>query len=283
MVDALDALMRDALAADDATTGTYMVAPDGARLHYRDEGPREAPAIVFSNSLGTDLRMWQPQARALAGDFRVVRYDTRGHGRSDAPPGPYTLDQLGGDLLALLDALGIAHAHVCGLSLGGMTALWLAAHHPGRVERAVFANTAARIGSDESWAARIALVRAVGGMAAVRDVALPRFFSAAFRMRHPDLAQRIGAMVESTPPRGYIGCCEALRDADLHAVIGRIAAPSLVIGGALDESTPPAQARELHAAIPGSELIIFPDTAHLSNLEQADAFTARLRVFFDHA
>lgn len=282
MDDALDDLMRDALAADDAATGAYIITHDRVRLRYRDEGPREAPAIVFSNSLGTDLRMWAPQARTLAGGFRVVRYDTRGHGRSDAPPDPYTLDQLGGDLLALLDALDIAHAHVCGLSLGGMTALWLAAHHPERIARAVFANTAARIGSQESWEARIALVRE-GGMAAVREMAVPRFFSAAFRAQHPDLTRRIGAMLESTPPDGYIGCCEALRDADLHAALARIAAPSLVIGGALDESTPPAQAHALHAALPASELLIFPDTAHLSNLEQAEPFTARLRTFFDRA
>ncbi|HEX6797849.1 MAG TPA: 3-oxoadipate enol-lactonase [Ktedonobacterales bacterium] len=282
MDDVLDDLMRNALAMDDTGAGAFVTTSNGVRLRYRDEGPREAPAIVFSNSLGTDLRMWEPQARTLAGSFRVVRYDTRGHGRSDAPPDPYMLDQLGGDLLALLDALGIARVRVCGLSLGGMTALWLAAHHPDRVTHAAFANTAARIGSVESWKARIELVRA-GGMAAVREMALPRFFSAAFRADHPDLTQRIGTMLEATPPDGYIGCCEALRDADLHAAIARIAAPSLIIGGALDESTPPAQARELHAAIPGSELLIFPDTAHLSNLEQAEAFTARLRAFFERA
>lgn len=269
----------DARALDETGEDAYLVTPDGARLRYRDEGPRQAPALVFSNSLGTDLRMWQPQAHALAGSFRVLRYDTRGHGRSDAPPGPYTLDQLGGDLLALLDALNIARANICGLSLGGMTALWLAAHHPDRVERAVFANTAARIGSEESWDARIALVRA-GGMAVAREVVLPRFFSARFREDHRDLTERVGAMLESTLPQGYIGCCAALREADLHGEVGRISAATLVIGGALDESTPPTQAQELHAAIPGSELLIFPDTAHLSNLEQAEAFSARLRDFF---
>lgn len=267
---------------DDAVEDTFIVAPDGARLRYRDEGPRDAPVVVFSNSLGTDLRMWNPQERALAARFRAVRYDTRGHGRSDAPPGPYTLARLGGDLLALLDALRIERAHVCGLSLGGMTALWLAAHHPERVGCAVFANTAARIGSDESWDARIALVR-TDGMAAVREMAVPRFLSEAFRARHRMLTNQIGAMVEATPPNGYIACCEALREADLHSVIGRITAPSLVIGGALDESTPPAQARELYAAIPGSALVIYPDTAHLSNIEQAEAFTAHAHDFFDQA
>lgn len=275
MNDTLDDRAMDGSRGDG---DAYIVAPDGARLRYRDEGPRDAPIVVFSNSLGTDLRMWEPQARDLAGRFRVVRYDTRGHGRSDAPPGPYSLAQLGGDLLALLDALRIERAHVCGLSLGGMTALWLAAEHPARVARAVFANTAARIGSDDSWNARIALVR-TGGMAAVREFAVPRFLSAAFRASHPNLAHQIGAMLEATPPGGYIACCAALRDADLHDVIGRIAAPTLVVGGALDESTPPAQARALHAAIAGSELVIFPDTAHLSNIERAEGFTERLRDF----
>lgn len=257
--------------------GAYAVI-DGVRLYYCDEGPADAPALVFSNSLGTDLRMWEPQARAFAGSYRVIRYDSRGHGRSDAPPGPYTLERLGADLLALLDTLEIAQARVCGLSLGGMVALWLATYHPERVARAVFANTAARIGSTASWDQRIESVRA-GGMEAIRDGVLARFFSEPFRLRQENVTHFVGEMLQATRPEGYIGACAALRDADLRAVVGRIRAPSLVLTGALDESTPPAQSRALHAAIAGSQLVILDEDAHLSNLEQPDQFNTHVRAF----
>src|SRR3954469_20197225 len=166
---------------------TSVVVDDGIRLAYQLDGPADAPMLLLSNSLGTDLRMWEPQVAALASELRLLRYDTRGHGQADAPPGPYTLERLGLDALALLDGLGIERAHVCGLSLGGLTALWLAIHHPDRVDRAVFANTAARIGLAETWSARIAAVEA-GGMAAIRDAVLTRFLSADFRARDPKMA-----------------------------------------------------------------------------------------------
>lgn len=262
---------------DEQMSGYVAVA--GARLFYQVEGPDEAPVVVFSNSLGTDLRMWDAQARAFAGRFRVVRYDSRGHGRSDAPPGPYTLDLLAHDALALFEALGIARAHVCGLSLGGMVALWLAANHPERVGRAVFADTAAKIGNEARWVQRIAAVRA-GGMRAIRDVVVSGFLSEPFRARRPDLAQAIGDMLEATPPEGYIAACEALRQADLHAELGRIAAPALVVVGSRDESTPPAQAHELCDTIAGSQLAILDGAAHLANVEQPDAFNAHALAFF---
>ena len=262
--------------AESGESGYVTVA--SARLFYCVEGPPDAPAILLSNSLGTDLRMWEPQARRLATRFRVIRYDSRGHGRSDAPPGPYTLDQLSGDALALLDALDIAQAHICGLSLGGMVALSLAASHPERIERAVFANTAARIGTEASWSERIAAVRA-GGMSGIRDAIVARFLLESFRQSHPEVTRDVGAMLQATPPAGYISACEALRDADLRSVVGRISAPALIIAGARDVSTPPAQARELHAAIAGSQLVILDDASHLSNLEQPDAFNAHLLTF----
>jgi 3-oxoadipate enol-lactonase len=193
------------------------------------------------------------------------------------PAGPYTLERLGRDLLALLDALEIERAHICGLSLGGMTAQWLAVSHPERVVRAVFANTAARIGSEESWDARIASVRA-GGLRSIRDASLARYFSEPFRQRHPDVAQRTGDLLEATPEDGYIAACEALRIADLRGVVAGIRAPTLVVSGALDETTPAAQGQELHAAIAGSELAIL-DAGHLSNIEQADAFNERVLGF----
>ena len=264
----------------DSTGASGYVTATGARLFYQVEGPPDAPAVLFSNSLGTDLRMWEPQARSLATRFRVVRYDSRGHGRSDAPPGPYTLDQLSGDALALLDALDIARAHVCGLSLGGMVALSLAANHPDRLHRAVFANTAARIGSEASWSERIAGVRA-GGMGGIRDAVVARFLLESFRQSHPETERAVSEMLQSTPPAGYISACEALRDADLRGVVGQITTPALIIAGEHDQSTPPAQARELHAAIAGSQLVILSDASHLSNLEQPEQFTAHLLAFLD--
>ncbi len=255
---------------------------DGVRLAYRVDGPADALPVVLSNSLGTDLRMWDPQLPALSKHLRVVRYDSRGHGRSDVPPGPYTIERLGRDLLALLDHLEIERAYVCGLSLGGMVALWLAAHHPHRVDRAVFANTAAKIGTAESWNVRIEAVRE-GGMPAIRDMVVTRFLSEAFRRRKPDVECWVGDMLEATPPEGYIASCAALRDADLSEVITTIRVPSLIIASALDEATPPTQSRELHTAILGSKLVVLDEAAHLSNLEQPDAFNCVVLGFLTHS
>ena len=252
-----------------------VLTDDGVRLHYRVDGPADAPALLFVNSLGTDLRMWEPQAAALVDQFRVVRYDSRGHGRSDAPPGPYTVERLALDGLAVLDALQVDRAHVCGLSLGGMVALWLAIHRPARIGRAIFANTAARIGSEAIWSARIEAVRA-GGMAAVHDAVLARFLSAGFRESHPDVTGTVSEMLLASPPHGYIACCAALRDADLRHLASTVETPSLVVGGELDEATPLAPAEDLHAAIVPSELMVIPVVAHLSTLEAPDLFNRRV-------
>lgn len=252
-----------------------LVVDDGTRINYRLDGRSDGPVLLFLNSLGTDLGMWQPQVDALASHLRIVRYDTRGHGLSDAPPGPYSVERLALDALALLDALDIQQANLCGLSLGGLTALWLAIHRPERVGRAVFANTAAKIGSDEVWNTRIAAVRA-GGMAGIRDAVLARFLSASFREREPAVTATVGAMLLATSSEGYIGCCAALRDADFRSLVSTIEARSLVIGGELDEATPPAQAEDLHGGIVPSELMVIPGAAHLSNLEAPELFGRRL-------
>jgi 3-oxoadipate enol-lactonase len=210
---------------------------------------------------------------SLTRRFKVIRYDGRGHGRSGAPPGDYTLDQLGRDLLGVLDAADVEHVSVCGLSLGGLVAQWVSIHHPDRITRAVFANTAARIGSRDLWQARIQAVQS-GGMAAIRDGVLERFLSDKFRRDHPDATADIGRMLEDTSPAGYIGCCAALRDGDLRGLVAAIRVPCLIIAGALDQATPPAQGRELHEAIAGSELELLPDAGHLSNLERPDVFSA---------
>jgi 3-oxoadipate enol-lactonase len=259
----------------------FLIA-NGIRLGYRLDGPDNAPPLVLLNSLGTDLRIWNPQVALLSRTLRVIRYDQRGHGASEVPAGPYTIEQLGLDLLALLDALQIERAHLCGLSLGGMVALWCAAHHPGRVARAVFANTAARIGTMESWNARIALVN-TGGMSAIREMVVARFLSEGFRRSHPEVARQLGEMLEAIDPAGYMGACAALRDADLHEIVAAIQVPSLIIAGELDEATPPAQVQELHAAISGSELLLLREAAHLSNVEQPEAFSKAVLAFLASA
>ncbi len=251
---------------------------DGIALRYRLDGAAGAPALVFSNSLGTDLHMWDAQVAALGDAFRIVRYDTRGHGGSGVPAGPATLERLGRDLLALLDHLELPRAHICGLSLGGLTAQWLAVYHPARVGRLVLSSTAARIGSVDIWAARIAAVES-RGMADVADSVLARFFSPGFRAACPEVVAAYRDTLRATAPAGYVACCAALRDADLRPAVAGIAAPTLVIVGDLDGATPPAQAEELHAAIPGSELAVLDGVAHLANVEAPDVFSALLRRF----
>ena len=251
---------------------------DGVRLAYRVDGAQAAPALVFANSLGADLRMWDAQVGPLSQTLRLVRYDCRGHGGSGLSGEAVTIERLGRDLLVLLDYLGIERAHLCGLSLGGLIAQWMAARHPERVWRVVFAHTAARIGTVESWEARIAAVRA-SGMEAVREAVVARFLSAEFRARRPEVTRAVGDMVTATNPEGYIAACLALRDADLRPLSGTIRAPTLIIAGALDEATPPAQSEELHATIAGSELVILANAAHLSNVEQPEAFNTQLLRF----
>ena len=251
---------------------------DGARLAYRVDGPPDAPPLVLAHALGTNLGMWAPQINALAERFRVIRYDARGHGASGLSAEPVTIERLGRDVVALLDHLGVERAHLGGLSAGGITGLWAAVHEPARVDRLVLANTAARIGSVEVWDERIATVRA-GGMRAMRDAAVGRFLTASYRAAHPDVARAVGDMVEATPVEGYVGLAGALRDADLRADAPRVGAPTLIIAGRHDESTPPERSHELHAAIAGSALVVIEDAAHLSNVERAEEFTWALSRF----
>jgi len=252
---------------------------DGLGIAYRVDGPDSADSLVLINSLGTDLRLWEPQMEELTRHFRVVRYDCRGHGDSDVPPDRTTsIGRLGADLVALLDCLNIERAHLCGISLGGFTGLWLAAYHRERVGRAVFANTAARLGSEQSWDERIRAVEA-GGLAAISETVVGRFLGATFRAAHPDVTRHLVEMVEATPAAGYVAACAALREADLHNVISRIRAPSLIIGGELDQSTPVGQSEELNTLISDSKLVVLPGAAHLTNVEQAEKFTPIVTTF----
>ncbi|MBP7063833.1 MAG: 3-oxoadipate enol-lactonase [Ferrovibrio sp.] len=255
----------------------YMELPD-ASLHYRLDGPDAAPVLLLSNSLGTDLSLWEPQMAALTRHLRVLRYDTRGHGGSSVSPGPYTLDQLGRDAVALLDSLGIMQAHIAGVSLGGMTALWLASHAPERVLKIAPCFTSAHIGNPEIWNQRIANV-AANGMAAVVEGVLERWFTAEYRAAAPDVMARFRHMLLGMPPAGYAAASAAVRDMDLRDALSRITAPTLVIAGRGDMATPPAHGEAIAAGINGARIELV-DAAHIGNVEAAVAVTPLLLEFF---
>lgn len=250
------------------------------RLRVRIDGPQGAPALVFSNSLGTTLEMWDAQAAHFAKDFRVVRYDTRGHGGSVVSEGPYTFDLLGGDVVALLDALQIERAHFCGISMGGLTGLWLGVHAPGRLLSLTVCNSAAKLGTAEVYQTRAVQVREKG-RAAMADLAASspaRWFSEAFCAAHPAVVQRAQGWIAGIAPEGYAGCCEALARADLRADIARIPVPTLIVAGSADPVTTVADGRFMQAAIPGARLAEVP-ASHLSNLEAPEAFNEALAQF----
>ena len=246
------------------------------RIHYRFDGPEDAPVLVFSNSLGTSLSMWEPQVSIFARRFRLLRYDTRGHGLSAVTPGPYSIDQLGRDVLSLLDALGIGKVSFCGLSMGGMTGMWLGGNAPERLHRLVVCNTAALIGSPEVWNGRIALVRQ-GGMAAIADSVLQRWFTPSFIANAPGQIDFVRQMLLQTPAEGYIANCEAIRDMDQRDTISRITTPTLVIAGSRDPATPPEEGKFIAAKIAGAKYVEL-DSAHLSNIEAAKEFNEALNA-----
>jgi 3-oxoadipate enol-lactonase len=238
-------------------------------LHHTFAGPQDAGVVVLSNSLGTTLAMWEPQAAALARDHRVLRYDLRGHGRSPVPEAPYSIADLGSDLLALLDRTGIARASLFGVSLGGMVSMWVAAHAPERVDRLILCSTSAVMGPPESWTERAALVRREG-TAAVADSVVARWFTPAFAAAQPDVVARIRGQLAATPAEGYAGCCEAIREMDQRPDLPAIAAPTLVIAAEGDPSTPLAHARTIAGLIPGARLEVLDRGAHLVNVEAPD-------------
>lgn len=250
---------------------------DGCRLSWTAQGPRDAPALLLLNALGTTVDLWRAQIDPLAAAFRVVRFDTRGHGASDAPPGPYALDRLGRDALAVLDAAGARRAHVCGVSLGGQTALWLAVHAPERVAGVVAANTGARIGATPLWNQRIRDAE-TRGMHALVEPAVARWFTPRFRRTRPETVDRFRTLLHECSAAGYAACCAALRDADLRADLHRIEHPTLVIVGAHDNATPPAAGRAICDHVAGAELLAL-DAAHLANVERAAAFTEGVAPF----
>lgn len=247
------------------------------KLYYEIEGPDDAPVLVLSNSLGTTLAMWLPQLASLTEHFRVLRYDTRGHGQSEVTTGPYSIAQLGRDVVALLDGLNIPSAHFCGLSMGGMTGIWLGVNALDRIGRLVLCNTSAAIGVPEVWNARIAKVKQ-DGMESIIDGVLERWFTADFLVHATAQVERVRHMLRNTSAEGYVANCAAVRDMDQRSELSRITAPTLVIGGRHDKATPPEHGELIARAIPGAKYVEL-NAAHLSNWEVAQAFTQQLLSF----
>ena len=254
---------------------------DDVRLNYVLEGVANGPIVMLSNSLSSRLAMWEGQVPALlAAGFRVLRYDTRGHGESSAPVGPYSIAMLADDALALMDAVRAERVHFCGLSLGGMTGQWLGTHHGERLHTLTLCATAAYIGPPEVWRDRIAAVEQ-GGMAAVADATVNRWFTMAGQARLPNAIADIRAGILATPPTGYIGCGQAIMGMDQRETIAAIRTPTHVMVGADDPSTPVSASEFLQQRIPGATLTVVPDSMHLFNVEQAAAFNAALLGFLD--
>jgi len=244
---------------------------DGLHIHYEAEGRGDGPPLVFSNSLGSNLSMWDAQATDAAGrGFRVIRYDQRGHGRSEAPPGEYALERLGRDVIDLLGALGIERTAFCGLSMGAMTAIWLAMHHPRLFSRMALCNTAVFMPPRDIWDGRIRDVTEKG-MTAIADGVIERWLTRNFREREPAEADRLRAMLLATDPIGYCGCAAAIRDMDMRDRLGIVETSTLVVVGAHDPSTPPERGQYIVERIPGAQKAVL-EAAHLSNIERPEEF-----------
>lgn len=250
------------------------------RLHHQwhgpATGPQGEPPLMLAGSLGTTAQAWAPQAAALSTSRPVIAIDLRGHGRSPAPPGPYTLAALGADVLALLDRLDLPRVSYCGLSLGGIVGMWLAARAPLRIHRLALLSTAAHFPPARQWHDRAALVRA-RGVTAIAPAVLDRWFTPRFHTSAPGTVAHYRAMLTATPVDGYAGCCEALADADVRSVLPAVAAPTLAVAGAEDPATPPDRAREIARLVPGARVASVAGAAHLANVEAPHEVTALLR------
>jgi 3-oxoadipate enol-lactonase len=237
----------------------------GCPINVEVEGPQDAPVLMLSNSLGTNLHMWDDLVKPFTQHFRLLRYDRRGHGKSGVPKGPYSMDQFGRDVIAVLDALKIRTINWCGLSMGGMVGQWLGANASERIDKLILSNTSAYMEDKKIWNDRIKFVQEKG-LEAMVGPNLERWFTADFRARSPQAIARMREMFVATSPAGYIACGEAIRDMDFRESNTRIAKPTLIIVGRHDPATPPAAGEAIHRQIKGSEVAIL-DTAHIANIE----------------
>lgn len=250
-----------------------------AQIHYSLEGPPARPALILSNSLGADFSMWDPQMPEFSKSFRVLRFDTRGHGKSSVTSSPYSIEQLAKDVLALADAMRFESFHFCGLSMGGQIGMWLAAHAPKRLNKVVLSSTAAKIGTPEMWNTRIATVLREG-MKDVASTAIERWFTVLFRAKNPSTVRKIHRILEDTSPEGYAACCSGLRDFDFREKLVNLRTPTLIISGTHDPATTPADGQFLANHIAGARYVEL-NGAHLCNIEDADAFTREVCAFLN--
>ena len=253
---------------------------NGNEVYYELHGKEGAPWLAFSHSLACNVRMWDGQVEALADRFRILVYDTRGHGQSAAPAGPYTLDELADDFHALLKHLGVQRLHFVGLSMGGMIGQTFALKYPGLFDSLTLADTTSRypVEAKPMWDQRIKTAESQGMQPLVQGT-LERWFTEPFRKSHADKVKKIAESILSTPPAGYAGCCAAIPRIDVTDRLKEINCRSLVICGDQDPGTPPAMARQIHENLPGSKLVMIPQAAHISNLEQPEAFNRALSEF----
>ena len=238
-------------------------------LNAQIDGPEDGEPLLLGGSLGTTLAMWAPQVPELARTYRVIRFDHRGHGRSPAPPGPYAIDDLGADVVALMDRLGLQRASYAGLSLGGMVGQWLAINAPERIARLILISTSAHMPPPEGWHERAAAVRQAGTTAAVADGVLERWFTPGFTRERPEVVGSYWEMVSASPAHGYAACCEAIAAMDLRPALASITAPTLVVAAADDPATPPAHGAVIASGIAGARLVVIRGAAHLANVSAA--------------
>ncbi|HEX6209361.1 MAG TPA: 3-oxoadipate enol-lactonase [Methylomirabilota bacterium] len=257
------------------------VKANGIQINYRIDGPEGAPWLTMSNSLATTHRMWDPQIEAFTRQYRVLRYDKRGHGETEVAPGPYSFELLADDVLALLDALQIQRTHFVGLSMGGMTGMTMALRRPGVLRSLVLCDTTSKdpLGDPALWQQRIDAVNAGGSMEPLVESTVARFLTSDTVKNRPAIAEAVRAMVRSTPVAGYVACCQAIAKLNLTDRLREITIPTMVVVGADDPATTVPMARTIHERIAGSELVILKDAAHLSNLEQPAAFNEAVLGF----
>ena len=257
---------------------SHFITGDGCRITYRFDGKGDHPVLVLSNSIATDHRMWHRQIAELSKTFRVLRYDTRGHGGSDAPPGPYSLDRLGRDIIELMDALKVERAHFCGLSLGGFIGQWLGLRAPERIDRLILSNTSAYLGPAPQWDELINRVLRVRNMTAMADMFIGNWFPPQMIRDEPETVEVFRSMILATVPEGLAGCFAVVRDADLRRTNMLVAAPTLVIGGIDDIVTLASHSEEIASAIPGAQLVLLPGV-HMLNVERQASFLEAILKF----
>ena len=251
-----------------------------ALINFEIEGPASAPVVIFSHSLATTLDMWELQVAALRNSYRVLRFDTRGHGNSSIPPGPYTMEMLSADVVGLLDHLGIQRAHFVGISMGGMIGQILALRYPQRLEKLVLCDTTSRISPEmaPSWEERIRRAE-IEGMTALAQETLERWLSEEFRQNQPEMTERVRNMIIYTPVPGYVECCKAISGFDVSRELSNVTVPTLIMVGERDPGTPVSAAETIKQQIQGSELVIIAGALHLTNIETAALFNQRLLSF----